>query len=88
MVFLYLYRMKEETIIYGIRAVIEAIKAGVDILWIGARTTVSPFIVQDIADALESVADSSDTTDRFAPLRDRRGRSVQGPNNLAHRRRK
>ena len=30
-----------------------AMKHDVDILWIGARTTVSPFIVQDIADALK-----------------------------------
>lgn len=30
-----------------------ALKAGVDALWIGARTTVSPFLVQDIADALQ-----------------------------------
>lgn len=30
-----------------------ALKAGVDILWIGARTTVNPFAVQDIADVLE-----------------------------------
>ncbi|SNR17322.1 bifunctional 3-deoxy-7-phosphoheptulonate synthase/chorismate mutase type II [Tenacibaculum jejuense] len=30
-----------------------ALKHDVDILWIGARTTVSPFIVQEIADALE-----------------------------------
>lgn len=30
-----------------------ALEAEVDILWIGARTTVSPFIVQDIADALK-----------------------------------
>ncbi|MFV8280110.1 chorismate mutase [Christiangramia marina] len=29
-----------------------ALKHDVDILWIGARTTVSPFIVQEIADAL------------------------------------
>ena len=29
-----------------------AMKAGVDILWIGARTTVNPFAVQEIADAL------------------------------------
>jgi len=33
----------------------EALKAGVDILWIGARTTVNPFAVQDIADALRGV---------------------------------
>ncbi|MBZ9728346.1 bifunctional 3-deoxy-7-phosphoheptulonate synthase/chorismate mutase type II [Salegentibacter sp. JZCK2] len=30
-----------------------AMENDVDILWIGARTTVSPFIVQDIADALK-----------------------------------
>ncbi len=30
-----------------------AMKHDVDILWIGARTTVSPFIVQEIADALK-----------------------------------
>ncbi len=30
-----------------------ALQAGVDIFWIGARSTVSPFIVQEIADALE-----------------------------------
>lgn len=29
-----------------------ALKAGVDVLWIGARTTVNPFTVQEIADAL------------------------------------
>ncbi|MFT6946799.1 MAG: chorismate mutase [Vicingaceae bacterium] len=29
------------------------LKAGIDILWIGARTTVNPFSVQAIADALE-----------------------------------
>ena len=30
----------------------EALKAGVDILWVGARSTVNPFTVQEIADAL------------------------------------
>ena len=29
-----------------------ALKAGVDVLWIGARTTVNPFAIQDIADSL------------------------------------
>lgn len=29
-----------------------ALKAGVDVLWIGARTTVNPFAVQEIADAV------------------------------------
>lgn len=33
--------------------VFEALKQGVDILWIGARTTVNPFSVQEIADALK-----------------------------------
>lgn len=30
-----------------------ALKANIDVLWIGARTTVNPFMVQDIADALQ-----------------------------------
>lgn len=30
-----------------------ALNAGVDVLWIGARTTVNPFAVQEIADALK-----------------------------------
>ena len=32
--------------------VTEAVKHGIDILWIGARTSVNPFAVQEIADAL------------------------------------
>jgi chorismate mutase len=32
-----------------------ALKAGVDILWVGARTTVNPFSVQEIADCLKGV---------------------------------
>lgn len=35
------------------RHVEEALKAEVDMLWIGARTTVNPFYVQEIADALK-----------------------------------
>src|SRR6478736_2768676 len=31
------------------------LKAGVDFLWIGARTTVNPFSVQEVADALKGV---------------------------------
>jgi chorismate mutase len=31
-----------------------AIEHGIDVLWIGARTTVNPFAVQEIADALEN----------------------------------
>lgn len=54
----WLQKAKEET---GLKITTEvananhvelALKHDVDILWIGARTTVSPFIVQDIADAL------------------------------------
>ena len=32
-----------------------ALKAGINILWIGARTTVNPFYVQEIAEALKGV---------------------------------
>ncbi|MGL4853060.1 MAG: bifunctional 3-deoxy-7-phosphoheptulonate synthase/chorismate mutase type II [Phocaeicola sp.] len=35
--------------------VYECLKAGVDLLWIGARTTVNPFAVQELADALKGV---------------------------------
>lgn len=35
--------------------VYESIKAGVDMLWIGARTTVNPFAVQDIVDAIDGL---------------------------------
>ena len=33
----------------------EALKAGIDILWIGARTTANPFAVQEIADVLKGM---------------------------------
>lgn len=32
-----------------------ALKAGIDVLWVGARTTVNPFAVQEIADALKGI---------------------------------
>ena len=35
--------------------VYESLKAGIDILWVGARTTANPFAVQEIADALKGV---------------------------------
>ncbi|MCH8874379.1 bifunctional 3-deoxy-7-phosphoheptulonate synthase/chorismate mutase type II [candidate division KSB1 bacterium] len=35
--------------------VYEALKFGVDVLWIGARTTANPFSVQEIADALQGI---------------------------------
>ncbi len=37
------------------RQVEAALKAEIDVLWIGARSTVNPFSVQDIADALRGV---------------------------------
>lgn len=57
----WLQRVKEET---GMLVTTEvgnanhvelALKHGIDILWIGARTTVNPFVVQEIADALKGV---------------------------------
>ena len=57
----WLKRVKEETGMYvGIEVatahhVFEAIKHGIDILWIGARTSANPFAVQEIADALKGV---------------------------------
>ena len=35
--------------------VYDALRSGIDILWIGARTTANPFAIQEIADALEGV---------------------------------
>ena len=37
------------------RHVEEALKADIDLLWIGARSTVNPFTVQEISDALKGV---------------------------------
>jgi len=37
------------------RHVEEALRQGIDVLWVGARTTVNPFAVQEIADALRGV---------------------------------
>lgn len=57
----WLKRVKEETGMYistevaTAKHAYEALKAGVDILWIGARTTANPFAVQEIADALKGV---------------------------------
>ncbi len=33
----------------------EALKAGIDLLWIGARTVSNPFVIQEIADSLRGV---------------------------------
>ncbi len=35
--------------------VFEALKAGIDLLWIGARTVTNPFAMQELADALKGV---------------------------------
>ncbi|MBR5802729.1 MAG: bifunctional 3-deoxy-7-phosphoheptulonate synthase/chorismate mutase type II [Bacteroidaceae bacterium] len=57
----WLKRVKEETgmlvatEVATSKHVYECLKAGVDILWVGARTTANPFAVQEIADALKGV---------------------------------
>lgn len=54
----WLKRVKQETGMFTAtevatqRHVFEALKYGVDMLWIGARTTVNPFAVQEVAEAL------------------------------------
>ena len=54
----WLKRVKEETgmlvstEVATAKHVYECLKAGIDILWIGARTTANPFAVQELADAL------------------------------------
>ena len=44
--------MEVTTEVANARHVEAALKAGIDLLWIGARTTTSPFAVQEVADAL------------------------------------
>ncbi len=39
----------------NVKHVEEALKQGIDFLWLGARTTANPFSVQEIAEALEGV---------------------------------
>lgn len=57
----WLKRVKQETGMYVStevatqKHVYEALKYGVDLLWIGARTTANPFAVQEIAEALKGV---------------------------------
>lgn len=43
------------TEVANVKHVYEALKHGIDILWVGARTTANPFAVQEIADALDGV---------------------------------
>lgn len=47
--------MLTATEVANVKHVYEALKAGIDILWIGARTSANPFSVQEIADALNGV---------------------------------
>ena len=57
----WLKKVKEETgmltavEVANVKHVYEALKFGVDIFWIGARTTANPFAVQEIADTLQGV---------------------------------
>ncbi|WP_430810416.1 MULTISPECIES: chorismate mutase [unclassified Carboxylicivirga] len=57
----WLKKVKEETGMFvavevaNAHHVYEALKYGVDMLWIGARTTANPFAVQEVADALQGV---------------------------------
>jgi len=47
------YGMYTSTEVATAKHVSEAIKYGVDLLWIGARTSANPFAMQELADALE-----------------------------------
>lgn len=47
------YGMKIATEVASEKHVLECLKYGVDLVWIGARTSANPFLVQEIADALE-----------------------------------
>lgn len=47
--------MRTATEVANAKHVEECLKAGIDLLWVGARTTVNPFSVQEIADALKGV---------------------------------
>ncbi len=49
------YGFQTSTEVANANHVEHCLKQGVDILWIGARTTVSPFAVQEIAEALKGV---------------------------------
>lgn len=57
----WLKKVKEQTGMYvttevaNVKHVYEALKYGVDILWLGARTTANPFAVQEIADTLKGM---------------------------------
>ena len=48
--------MRVATEVANARHVEKALEAGIDLLWIGARTTSNPFAIQEIADALRGCA--------------------------------
>ncbi len=47
------YGLKIATEVASEKHVFECLKYGVDLVWLGARTTANPFLVQEIADALK-----------------------------------
>lgn len=47
------YGLKISTEVASEKHVFECLKYGVDLVWLGARTTANPFLVQEIADALK-----------------------------------
>ena len=47
------YGLKIATEVASEKHVFECLKYGVDLVWLGARTTANPFLVQEIADALQ-----------------------------------
>lgn len=57
----WLRRVKDEfgmytaTEVANVKHVYDALKGGIDIIWLGARTTANPFAVQEIAEALKGV---------------------------------
>lgn len=57
----WLQRVKRETGMYvttevaTAKHVEEALKAGIDILWVGARTSANPFAMQELADSLQGI---------------------------------
>jgi chorismate mutase len=57
----WLQKVKQELGMYtatevaNVKHVYDSLKAGIDIIWLGARTTANPFAVQEIADSLRGV---------------------------------
>jgi chorismate mutase len=47
--------MKVATEVGNVKHVYESLRSGIDVIWIGARTTANPFAMQEIADSLKGV---------------------------------